>query len=107
MDHLWRTCRRAALVGARFKVDIHGGFRQQAMFGYAAQRFNLGVGLARTGVVAFANDAVLVYDHAADQRVWGGRAESLGGELKAALHPVLVRLRHARELFLRRLGGCS
>ena len=66
---------------AGFQIDVDGGFLEQFRLFHGAECVDFSVRFAVFPMVAFADDAVVVYNHRAHHRVGLHVAQSQSGEL--------------------------
>ena len=79
-------------MGARLQADIEGTVGEQCTVCRAdgTQRIDFCVGLSALNVVAFANDATVVYEYGTHHRIGGGVKPATPCQLKATVHIKLM-----------------
>ena len=87
--------RSLAVVRARLKRDIDGGFVKQRLIclTHRGKGIDFGMALSAMGMVALANDAaVATNDHCAHHGIGTGAIDTIAGQLQAAAHVEFVGL---------------
>ena len=85
-----------SVMAARFQVYINCSFLQKGFILYRIYGMNFCMWHARFLMPAFADDFVLKYNYAANQRIGIGHSEPVFGELDASAHVFLMYLHFAK-----------